>query len=130
MKSTSSNLATPPSVTRIPSLDDSGPLVFHASHMENSHNESRHPATTIIAAPPRITEILVVHHSHMDIGYTHSQPVFWELQSEFISQALDWLEETARMPHAARPKWTCEASEPVRRWLAKASSTDVARFVA
>ena len=98
--------------------------------MENSHNESRHPATTIIAAPPRITEILVVHHSHMDIGYTHSQPVFWELQSEFISQALDWLEETARMPHAARPKWTCEASEPVRRWLAKASSTDVARFVA
>ena len=78
---------------------------------------------------PAIAEILVVHHSHMDIGYTHSQPVFWQLQSEFIDQALDWLEETADLPGGARPKWTCEASEPLRRWLAKATPADVARFV-
>ncbi|MEO5715152.1 MAG: glycoside hydrolase [Luteolibacter sp.] len=76
-----------------------------------------------------IREILVLHHSHMDIGYTHSQPIFWELQSEFMNQALDWLEETAGLPEGARPKWTCEASEPVRRWLAKAPQADVARFV-
>lgn len=76
-----------------------------------------------------IREILVVHHSHMDIGYTHSQPVFWELQSEFLTHALDWLEETADMPGGARPKWTCEASEPVRRWLARASAAEVRRFV-
>ena len=56
------------------------------------------------SSPTIITDILVVHHSHMDIGYTHSQPVFWELQAEFISQALDWLEETAGMPEHARPK--------------------------
>ena len=79
--------------------------------------------------PSAISDILVVHHSHMDIGYTHSQPVFWQLQSEFIDQALDWLEATAGMPDGARPQWTCEASEPVRRWLAKASAANVARFV-
>jgi len=81
------------------------------------------------STPSAIADILVVHHSHMDIGYTHSQPVFWQLQSEFIDQALDWLEKTAGMPDGAQPKWTCEASEPVRRWLARAGATDVERFV-
>jgi alpha-mannosidase len=88
------------------------------------------PATKIMEAASRITEILVVHHSHMDIGYTHSQPLFWELQSEFLYQALDWLEATAGMPDGARPKWTCEAGEPLRRWLAKTGAADRARFVA
>lgn len=76
-----------------------------------------------------IREILVVHHSHMDVGYTHSQPVFWELQSEYIYQVLDWLEDASELPNDSRPKWTCEASEPLRRWLSKASETDVSRFV-
>ena len=71
----------------------------------------------------------MLHHSHMDVGYTHSQPVFWQLQNEFISQALDWLEATADLPEGARPKWTCEASEPLRRWLAGATAADAARFV-
>ncbi len=71
----------------------------------------------------------MLHHSHMDVGYTHSQPVFWQLQNEFIYQSIDWLEATAGLPAGARPKWTCEASEPLRRWLAQASAADVARLV-
>jgi hypothetical protein len=77
----------------------------------------------------RLREILVLHHSHFDLGYTHSQPVAWELHREYIDQALDLLDATAGWPDdGSRPKWTCEVSEPVRRWLATAAAADVARF--
>ncbi len=75
-----------------------------------------------------IEEILVLHHSHLDVGYTHSQPILWRLQAEYISQALDWLERTADLPDDHRPKWTCEATEPIRRWLADASPDQLVRF--
>jgi alpha-mannosidase len=75
-----------------------------------------------------VEEILLLHHSHLDVGYTHSQPVVWELQQEFVSQAVDWLEQTAGLPEPSRPKWTCEATEPVRRWLAASSEPEIDRF--
>jgi len=75
-----------------------------------------------------VEEILLLHHSHLDVGYTHSQPIVWELQLEYLSQAVDWLEQTAGLPEPGRPKWTCEATEPVRRWLAAASEHETDRF--
>ncbi len=76
----------------------------------------------------RVEEILLLHHSHLDVGYTHSQPIVWELQLEYLSQAVDWLEQTADLPEPSRPTWTCEATEPVLRWLAAASEQETDRF--
>src|ERR671924_236941 len=42
-----------------------------------------------------IKEILFVHHTHTDIGYTHPQPVVFELHRRFIDEALHIAEDTA-----------------------------------
>lgn len=75
-----------------------------------------------------IREILVLHHSHLDMGFTHSQAAMKALQVEYIDQALELLEATADWQAADQPTWTCEATDPVMWWLEDAAQTDVDRF--
>lgn len=76
----------------------------------------------------QIREILLLHHSHTDVGYTHPQPAFWELQRRIIDQALDLCESTADFPDASAARWTCETTWPVMHWLNRASSSKIERF--
>jgi len=75
-----------------------------------------------------IKEILVLHHSHFDIGFTHAQPVLWELQREFIDGALDLLKETEDWPEVSKPRWTIEATGQVLKWLETATGEDIENF--
>jgi alpha-mannosidase len=78
-----------------------------------------------------IKEILVFHHSHLDVGYTHSQPFIWELQQEYLTQVISWLESNdGRGDDRSAPRWTCEATDPVRRWIDRSPAPLVDRFVA
>jgi alpha-mannosidase len=87
-----------------------------------------HEAVAAEPVPVEVEEILVLQHSHLDVGYTHSQPIVWQLQKEFITEAVEWLEATSQLHEGARPKWTCEVTEPLRRWLDDASDDWVERF--
>ncbi len=75
-----------------------------------------------------IKEILVQHHSHMDIGYTHTPPVVWEFQREFMVQVMDFLELTVDWPEESQPRWTCEVTSQVKMFLELADPEDVERF--
>lgn len=77
---------------------------------------------------PRIETIYLIHHSHADIGYTHDQPIVWELQTRFIDEALDLAERTADTDSDSAFRWTVENTAVLKRWLARASARDVVRF--
>lgn len=77
-----------------------------------------------------INEILFVHHSHTDIGYTHPQPVVLELHRRFIDEALDIAERTADYPDDAKFRWTCEVTGITVDWWKHASNADRDRFLA
>lgn len=76
----------------------------------------------------QIREILLLHHSHTDVGYTHPQPAFWELQRRIIDQAIDLCEETADLPGESAARWTCETTWPVLHWLNRAPASRIERF--
>lgn len=74
-------------------------------------------------------EVLILHHSHVDVGYTHPQSMYWELQKGYLNAALDMLDRTEAWPEDLfRPRWTAEVTAPVMRWLQTASSGEVARL--
>jgi hypothetical protein len=77
---------------------------------------------------PRWT-VHVVHHSHLDIGYTDPQGIVLRNHLAYLDQALQLVDATAHLPEAARFRWTVESSYSASRWLAQRSPERVARFV-
>ena len=75
----------------------------------------------------RIRTIYLIHHSHTDIGYTHDQPVLWELERRFLDAALDLVSRgPADAPDTLR--WTVETTAPLLHWLQHASDAQVERL--
>jgi alpha-mannosidase len=76
-----------------------------------------------------IKEILFVHHTHTDIGYTHPQPVVFELHRRFIDEALDLADRTADWPDDCRFRWTCEVTGTTVDWWQNAPDRERERFL-
>jgi len=76
-----------------------------------------------------IEEVHLIHHSHTDVGYTHDQPVVWELHQRFLERAIalckEW--EGSQEPHALR--WTVENTGVLLRWLEGASDQEVGELL-
>ncbi|WP_420640749.1 glycosyl hydrolase-related protein [Candidatus Leptofilum sp.] len=79
---------------------------------------------------PRIDTIYFIHHSHTDIGYTHDQPIVWDLQERFIDQAIDCAEAWAGSESDGAFRWTVESTAVLHQWLQHTTSTQIDRFMA
>jgi hypothetical protein len=73
-----------------------------------------------------VQTLLLVHHSHTDVGYTDAQARIAAWQAAFIRQAL----AAAETPGEAPFKWVCETFWGVEQFLAAADATERARFIA
>ncbi|MGN9909796.1 glycoside hydrolase family 38 C-terminal domain-containing protein [Phytohabitans sp. LJ34] len=83
----------------------------------------------LVVTPQRKWTVHVVHHSHLDIGYTDRQGVVLRNHLEYLDSALDLAAATDDWPDEARFRWTVESALPVRRWLDSRDAAAVDRFV-
>jgi alpha-mannosidase len=62
-------------------------------------------------------EIWLVHHTHVDIGYTEPQDIILRKHAEFVAQALDFCAATDELPPGEHFCWTCEVAWTVKAFL-------------
>ena len=67
--------------------------------------------------PIRKWEVYLLHHSHVDIGYTHVQTEVEALQTSHIERSIDLAEQTADYPPGSRFKWNTEVLWAVDSYL-------------
>jgi hypothetical protein len=83
-----------------------------------------------VSVPPqRQWTVHVVHHSHLDIGYTDRQGVVLRHHLEYLDSVLDLAAITDGWDDDARLRWTVESALPLRRWLASRDPAAVDRMV-
>ncbi len=78
---------------------------------------------------PREWKIHVVHHSHLDIGYTDPQRRVLAEQRSFLDSALDLVRATKDWPDESRFRWAVEGLYAFRQWARLRPQRMVDEFV-
>ncbi|TDE39991.1 hypothetical protein E1295_32155 [Nonomuraea mesophila] len=84
----------------------------------------------VTVTPQRKWSVFVVHHSHLDIGYTDPQGTVLRHHLDYLDAALRLAEETSSWPDDAKFRWSVESSMPALRWLDARPPELVEKFAA
>ncbi len=76
---------------------------------------------SIKIVPVREKKIYLLHHSHVDIGYTEVQSAVQQIQWSNLEHAVRYAEESQHYPKGARFKWNVEVMWPLETYLHAAS---------
>src|SRR5258708_27407392 len=76
-----------------------------------------------------IRDILIVHHSHTDIGYTNFQDTVFALHRDYLRRAMDLAECYADGAPGEQFKWTSETTILTENYLQHASPAEVDRLI-
>ncbi|MCP4310335.1 MAG: hypothetical protein GY790_03650 [Bacteroidetes bacterium] len=85
--------------------------------------------STTIVEPVRKWEVHLIHQTHLDIGFTHTQEEVLKMQTGYLYQALDLIDSTRNYPEEARFKWHPEGMWAIDEFLRNASPEDSLRFM-
>ena len=80
-------------------------------------------AITYTLKPIKKREIHFLHHTHLDIGYTHHQDDVMHLQWQHMEKAIELAIKTQDYPAEAHFKWLPEGLWPVETYLDQASDS-------
>jgi hypothetical protein len=78
----------------------------------------------VVVAPQRKWEVSLIHHSHLDVGYTDYQPQVLTQHLAYLDAALDLATQDEGF------RWNVEANLPLTRWLASRPAADVDALLA
>ncbi len=84
---------------------------------------------SFILSPVREWEVLLVQHTHSDIGYTRPQTEILPEHLRYIDHALDYCDQTDHFPDDAKFRWTCETSWSVREYLRSRPQAQINRLL-
>ena len=83
---------------------------------------------TLTIEPVRKWEVWLLHHSHVDIGYTHVQTEVERKHWQYFQQVIELARKTADYPDGSRFKWNAEVLWAVDSFLRQASPEDRQAF--
>ncbi|MGL6227359.1 MAG: polysaccharide lyase family protein [Thermoguttaceae bacterium] len=79
--------------------------------------------------PERKWEVHLIHQTHLDVGYTHTQVAVLERQVQSIRDALKYIEETKDYPEEAKFRFHPEGMWAVEEFFKRASDSEKEAFV-
>lgn len=83
----------------------------------------------LVVRPQRKWSVSLIHHTHLDVGYTDRQAVVTANHLEYLDSVLDLVDQTSGWDDDARFRWNVEVNWPLERWFASRSARDRRRMV-
>jgi hypothetical protein len=83
----------------------------------------------VVVRPQRKWSVSLVHHTHLDVGYTDRQEVVIKNHLQYLDSVLDLVDLTSDWEDDARFRWNVEVNWPLERWFACRSQRDRRRML-
>jgi alpha-mannosidase len=82
----------------------------------------------LVITPARPWTVYLVHHSHIDLGFTHRISEVAAIQNENLDEAIELCEMTRDWPEGLRFKWTCELAWSVHNYVRSRAPAQIDRL--
>lgn len=70
-----------------------------------------------MTTPGRIERVFIIHHTHVDLGYTAPRDQVYRDLADMVDRTIDLIDQHADRPEGERFKWVHEVSWPVLEYL-------------